>query len=89
MRFNCGATPEQKAKRIALEQKEAKQRKERYLSNWHDKFAWLPVKLDFETDGETDKKKPECVWLENVRRRGIYSQGEWAWVYKLADKWGW
>ena len=44
MKFKCGPTAEEKV---------------RTMENWHDHFAWWPVKM-----GSTD-----CRWLETVQRR--------------------
>jgi hypothetical protein len=55
MKFNCGATPEQRA---AAREEAAKQRvfKER---EWHDVFAWIPTRV-----GPND-----CRWLETIECR--------------------
>jgi len=60
--------------RFKTEEDKAERRleKHRSLSNWHTYFCWLPVRL-------------ECgsvSWFGVVLRRGIYSQGEWVWLYE-------
>jgi hypothetical protein len=51
MKFNCKT-------------KEAKnQEKERHIQQWHDWFAWRPVRIGPE----------DCRWLEVVWRRGVYT----------------
>ena len=63
-----------------------------YVNDWHDWFAWYPVRVDGE-DGKT-----YIVWLEYVKRqqfriyhdesdvRYIFSSTHWQEFYKLAGK---
>lgn len=51
MKFNCGETV-----------KEAQRRVWSHYCNWHDWFAWRPVRV-----GHKD-----CRWLEVVRRKADY-----------------
>jgi len=91
MRFNCGESPGQKRarKRAAAEKKE-QARCER-LREWHYKFAWWPVRLSFDADGNDISNT--CVWLELVRRRGhtefcalcLLTDRRWKWVYREGD----
>ena len=62
MKFNCGSLNEKELKRLEkLEAKNAKYcARVKYLTNWHEHFAWLPVRVS-----DTD-----CRWLEKVLRKG-------------------
>jgi hypothetical protein len=66
MKLNCGETRQAKIKR---------------LEQWHDWFAWHPVRL-----GEN-----HCRWLETIQRKGSLKWGEypdewWEWEYKKASE---
>jgi hypothetical protein len=54
MKFKCGPSEEELDKRNALFRAKVK-----IMENWHDHFAWWPVKM-----GTAD-----CRWLETVQRR--------------------
>ena len=72
MKLDCGPTKKTK-ERLKFEK----------LSNWHDKFAWLPVRV-----GDND-----CRWLEHYARKGKYLRspfpdmfdGYWEWEYKFKE----
>lgn len=51
MRFNCGET-----------EKEARRSVEPYYCNWHDWFAWYPVRVGYK----------DCRWLEVIERKAGY-----------------
>lgn len=55
MKFNCGLTPAEKS----FLRYEAEQKRIEYMINWHDWFAWYPVRV-----GSRD-----CRWLETVQRK--------------------
>lgn len=65
MKYDCGLTPRSKRK---------------LLSNWHKKFAWLPIQL-----GDND-----CRWLEYIERKGMYCPNPymsiWLWDYRAIEK---
>jgi hypothetical protein len=70
MKWVDGYTPEERWR-----QKEAR------LSNWHNYFAWFPVRV-----GLTKNKRRIFAWLESVRRKGTYyaeDMSYWVWEYKL------
>jgi hypothetical protein len=72
MKLDCGPTKKTK-ERLKFEK----------LSNWHTKFAWLPIRV-----GDND-----CRWLEHYERKGkferfpeyapVFSDGYWSWEYKF------
>jgi hypothetical protein len=67
MKLDCGLTKKTKEK-LKIEK----------LSNWHTKFAWLPIRI-----GDND-----CRWLEHYERKGkflLYPDyyGYWSWEYKF------
>jgi hypothetical protein len=69
MKFRCGM-PRTEKRRI-------KRRIEKdYLSNWHCKFAWLPIRVGVH----------DCRWLENIERKGTWYNsmlgGFWMWEYR-------
>lgn len=51
--------------------------KRKYLNEWHEKFAWLPVKIE-----------DEVVWLEKVERKGRFNfgGGYWAFSYRTPNQ---
>jgi len=65
MKFNCGESWEYEKLR---------------LENWHEWFAWRPVRV-----GNRD-----CRWLEKVQRKGKYTyygiDSCWLWEYKEIEK---
>lgn len=71
MKINCGPTPETRRK-MKLEK----------LTNWHRKFAWLPIRA-----GEND-----CRWLEFYERKGTFNSRFhyihyfWTWEYRFKEK---
>jgi hypothetical protein len=77
MKLDCGPTY---AEQIAA------------LKEWHDWFAWYPVRLCVII--EQTSRWPEfhdsrdCRWLETIERRGhllpsaIYGMPEWHWEYR-------
>lgn len=58
MKFSCGLTKAEKERR----RETARVVKHKYLSDWHPKFAWLPIRV-----GDFD-----CRWLEYVERKGKF-----------------
>ena len=65
MKFNCGETWSTKQQR---------------LQEWHEWFAWHPIRL-----GDHD-----CRWLEKVQRKGTLCWGGWIdswwyWDYKAIE----
>ena len=57
MKFDCGETWAEKYKR---------------LTQWHDYFAWRPVRIS----------DHDCRWLETIQRKGEVLWGEWDWEYR-------
>ena len=57
MKFNCGLTVEERAEQWAREEAEY----DRRIAEWHDWFAWYPVRV-----GPSD-----CRWLETVECRCV------------------
>jgi hypothetical protein len=45
------------------------------LEDWHDWFAWFPVRTD----------EGYLVWLEYVRRRFVHLCGSWDYMAKGVD----
>ena len=50
------------------------------LQEWHEWFAWYPVKIE----------KNTCVWLEKIQRKGTYMywgvlDANWFWQYKAKE----
>jgi len=58
MKFNCGLTPEEKAKR----KEQARIWRENGLKDWHIKFAWWPTRV----------AAFDCRWLEYIERKGTH-----------------
>lgn len=77
MKFNWGATPEQKAANINRKS-DAYDRWYRKITSWHLWWAWHPVLVDEATQ--------EYRWLEYVEAKATYHSGglwpTWTWEYR-------
>lgn len=76
MKFKCGPNAQEILdKKLRLE-RELEERTN-YLTNWHSYFAWFPVEV----------AAGDCRWLEQVQRRGVYSNfwDYWSWSYKANE----
>ena len=84
MKFNCGPTQAEKKQKFI---EEFNSRKKKFFEDpevirvqkWHKWFAWKPVRIQVNVNGEKSNK---CIWLEWVERRIEISSrdAENAWV---------
>lgn len=50
------------------------------LEQWHNWFAWHPVRIY-----DRNQSKYVWVWLEHIERKGLYlGYGEWSFNYRNA-----
>lgn len=96
MKFNCGETAEQRRIRKRVEREQNHREFVARMERWHDKFAWLPIRLNWLEDGNPAVNT--CVWLEWIERKGTYKPeyyaesvqmwipASWKWEYREPER---